>query len=370
MNRRAFITGIGALAVGAAGGFAVGRWGEQLLAPAPPPRLRLPAVKIAAERVIRTVVGLRPYRRSGIRIERETMGEKRVVHNYGHGGGGVSLSWGTAELAVEELRKGGALPENIAVIGAGAVGLATARVLQRQGVAVTIYAKDLPPRTTSNVAAAQWNPVLVGGNGDTAAAVTVERAARLAHRAFVDLVGDHYGIHWRTNYVMGAGVREDPLSDLFPDKRAFAAETHPFPVAEVGQYVTMMIETPVYLAAVLRDFLLAGGRLVPREFKAMSEVLALPESAIMNCTGLGARTLCGDADLFPVKGQLTVLLPQPEIDYVVLQGGLYMMPRRDGILLGGTYEWNEWSLDSNREAEAAILAGHAAFFGGMNTGAG
>lgn len=365
MKRRTFITGIGALAAGAAGGFAFGRWGGLLEAPFVPRRLRLPAVSVAAERVIRTVVGLRPYRRSGIRIEREAMGDKAVVHNYGHGGAGVSLSWGTAELAVEELRKGGARPENVAVIGAGAVGLATARVLQRQGANVTIYAKDLPPRTTSNVAAAQWNPVLVGGDNGM-----VERAARIAHRAFLDLVGEHYGIHWRTNYVMGAGVREDPLSDLFPDKRALAAETHPFPAEDVGQYVTMMIETPVYLAAVLRDFLLAGGRLVPREFKAMSEVLALPEPAIVNCTGLGARALCGDADLVPVKGQLTVLLPQPEIDYVVLQGGLYMMPRRDGILLGGTYEWNEWSLEPNREAEAAILAGHTAFFGGMKTGAG
>lgn len=355
------ITGLGALAVGAAGGFAAGRWGGLVeTTPPPPPRLKLPLVNVSRERVIRTVVGLRPYRKTGFRVERQTFVDKAVVHNYGHGGGGVSLSWGSAQLALEELAKDGGIPEKVAVIGAGAVGLATARLLQRAGAAVTIYAKDQPPHTTSNVAAAQWNPFLVSAKGDR-----FERAARISHRAFQDLVSDHYGVRWRTNYAIGGSVRGDALRDLFPEVRALEAGTHPFPLPEVGQFVTMMIETPIYLAAVMRDVHLAGGRIVAREFKDMTEVLALPERAIVNCTGLGARALVGDVDLVPVKGQLTVLLPQPEIEYVTLYGSLYMMPRRDGILLGGTYEGDEWSLEPNLEAEAQILEGHAAFFAAM-----
>jgi glycine/D-amino acid oxidase-like deaminating enzyme len=322
----------------------------------------LPLVDVSRERVIRTVVGLRPYRKSGFRVERQAFADKAVVHNYGHGGGGVSLSWGSAHLALEEVAKGGGIPANVAVVGAGAVGLATARLLQGAGAAVTIYARDLPPNTTSNVAAAQWNPFMVSAAGDR-----FERAARLAHRAFQDLVSDHYGVRWRTNYVIGGGVRGDALRDLFPEARALEAGTHPFPHPEASQFTTMMIETPVYLAAVLRDFHLAGGRVVVRELTDMAQVLALPETAIVNCTGLGARALVGDQDLVPIKGQLTVLLPQPEIDYVTLYGSLYMMPRRDGILLGGTYEWDEWSLEPNREVEAQIVADHAAFFDAMRT---
>jgi len=366
MDRRAVLKAVGLFAAGAAAGFGVGRWSGLFDAPPPPPpRLRLHAVNVSPERVIRTVVGLRPYRRSGFRVEREAFGEKTIIHNYGHGGGGVSLSWGSANLAVEELAKGGALPASVAVLGAGAVGLATARLLQRRGAAVTIYAKDLPPNTTSNIAAAQWNPFLVSAHGDH-----FERAARFSHRAFQDLVSEHYGVHWRTNYVIGGGVRDDALRDLFPEIRSHEAGTHPFPVPEASSFVTMMIETPVYLAAIMRDVLLAGGRVVVRDFAEIGQVLALPEPAIVNCTGLGARALFGDADLEPVKGQLTVLLPQPEIDYVTLYGSLYMMPRRDGILLGGTYEGGEWSLEPNRAAEAQVLDGHAKFFGAMRDAAG
>jgi glycine/D-amino acid oxidase-like deaminating enzyme len=45
-----------------------------------------------------------------------------------------------------------------AVLGCGGVGGATARLLQRRGWRVRIYARDLPPETTSNIAGAQWLP--------------------------------------------------------------------------------------------------------------------------------------------------------------------------------------------------------------------
>ena len=55
--------------------------------------LDMPWPTVMAERV-----GLRPYRRSGVRLEREPLRDGRaVVHNYGHGGSGFTLSWGCAE---------------------------------------------------------------------------------------------------------------------------------------------------------------------------------------------------------------------------------------------------------------------------------
>jgi glycine/D-amino acid oxidase-like deaminating enzyme len=115
---------------------------------------RLPPVQVSPDRVIRTVVGLRPFRSSGFVVKLERLGPKIVIHNYGHGGAGITLSWGTAALAAEKALKSGR--KRCAVLGCGAVGLATARLLQRNGFKVTIYAKELPPNTTSHIAGGLW----------------------------------------------------------------------------------------------------------------------------------------------------------------------------------------------------------------------
>ena len=339
------------------------------------PRRRFVPVDVSADRIIRTVVGLRPFRPSGFVVRAEKIDEKLVVHNYGHGGGGMTLSWGTAHLAVEQALQAG--PADVAVIGCGGVGLATARLLQRRGAAVTIYAKDLPPNTTSNIAGAQWSPYLVYEDDRRTPefASQFERAARLAHREYQHLVGDYYGVRWIENYV----IQREPfvraatdtglgIDDLFPDARDVPADGHPFGRSvHVRRFTTMLIEPPVYLNAVLRDFLLAGGRLVVRELPDLRAVAALPHPIVVNCTGLGARTLFGDEELTPVKGQLTILLPQPEVDYITLSEDRYMFPRRDGILLGGTHERGVWTLEPNEEAKARILEGHAKFFAGMRS---
>ena len=85
----------------------------------------------------------------------------------------------------------------------------------------------------------------------------------------------------------------------------------------------------------------------------------------MNCTGLGAKPLFGDEELHPVKGQLTVLLPQPKVNYGVVGGGLYMLPRRDGIILGVTREANDWTLEPSDTEMERVMNGHAEFFDAM-----
>jgi D-amino-acid oxidase len=60
------------------------------------------ALNIEAPRVLRERVGLRPFRKSGVRLERERLRDGRtVIHNYGHGGSGFTLSWGCGENVFE-----------------------------------------------------------------------------------------------------------------------------------------------------------------------------------------------------------------------------------------------------------------------------
>ena len=120
----------------------------------------------------------------------------------------------------------------------------------------------------------------------------------------------------------------------------------------------MLIEPAIYLNARLRD-VHVGGR-----------TRAGPERVVVNCTGLGAADLFGDDQddqLVPGKGQLTVLFPQPEVDYIPIYRGVYMFPRSEGILLGGTFERGEASLDVDAEAERWIVEGHLRLLAGTGT---
>ena len=341
--------------------------------PSPLPLLKLPKVNVQLDREIRTVVGLRPFRPSGFVVAAQKFDDKLVVHNYGHGGGGVTLSWGTGELACREVD---ATDERrVAVLGCGAVGLATARLLQERGRVVTIYAKDLPPNTTSNIAGAQWFPVNVFERQHAAPGFLARfvEASHLANRRFQLMVGTRYGIRWLPNYEMDsepfANGRlrspDSPIRDLVPEDRVLEPDENPFPFRYVRQFQTMMIEPNTYLPAMLQDFEIAGGRIEVREIRNLPELQTLRERVIVNCTGLGAKALFKDDELTPVKGQLTFLLPQPEIQYCTLPPDLYMFPRSDGIALGGTHEAGIWSLEPNLQEKQRIIAGHARIFRDM-----
>jgi glycine/D-amino acid oxidase-like deaminating enzyme len=78
--------------------------------PVPGIKCNLTPVLVSPDREIRTVVGLRPYRPSGFVVRAEKLGEKLVIHNYGHGGAGITLSWGTSQLAAALLPGGPVSP--------------------------------------------------------------------------------------------------------------------------------------------------------------------------------------------------------------------------------------------------------------------
>ena len=118
VDRRTFAAGSAALLSGCA---TVGTRGVAGCTPLAP-------VLVDQSRVIRTMAGLRPYRRPGFVVRRDQLGDKSLVHNYGHGGGGITLSWGSSKLATELGLQGHSGP--VAVLGSGVMGLSTARLVQ------------------------------------------------------------------------------------------------------------------------------------------------------------------------------------------------------------------------------------------------
>lgn len=352
--------------------------------PRPRPANDLVPVNASWARVIHTTVGLRPFREGGFRVEPEKLGDKTVIHNYGHGGGGMSLSWGTAYLAADMALAH--TSRRAAVLGSGAVGIAAARQLQRRGFDVTIYTKALPPHTTSNMSLAGWTP--------TSRVITVSRrtpqwdeqfrfAAEQAYRELQLMNERDYGVSWIDRYHPRDEIPPERVNSerrLLPahldtEREILGPGEHPFPLKYATRERRMRIEPSVFLDAHLRDFMSFGGRTVIREFNAPRDLMSLGEQLIVNSTGLGSKDLFDDQEMSPYKGQLTLLAPQSDVNYGTGGGlrttsgergvGLHMTPRRDGIALGGTAEKGEWSMEPNEQARQGIVDGHIELYNAM-----
>ena len=353
LRRRAVLAGIGASLTGCAGATT-----SPSLAPVPsrPGFLtpRLAPLITDPGRISRITVCTRPFRAAGPRVEAEAFGDKRLVHNYGHGGSGWSLSWGSGALARDLALEGGVRP--VAVIGCGALGLTAALQILRSGAPTTIYAAERTPYTRSARATGIWSPESRIAATDAMPAdfparwEAMARRSWAAHHTFVGLDGDPVKFVDQFNLRAAEGRRarvgpppspgriafehfDGRLDDLVTDGRSLAPNEHPFPVESAWVLPQMTFNVAEYAWQLTEAFLMEGGRIVTRTFHHPSELAALAEPVIVNCTGYGARALFGDESIVPVRGQIGWLAPQPEVTYGLYYNGVSMVPRSDGMVI-------------------------------------
>jgi len=355
------------------------------------PARHLAPVLASWDRVLRTTVGLRPHRKSGFVLRADTLGDKLLVHNYGHAGAGMSIAWGCGVVASEFALQTEA--RRAAVIGCGSPGLSAARQLQRRGFDVTIYAMTVPPDTTSNMSLAGFTPTtaLIDKEHRTPAwDAQFLRVAEISYRELQLMVGRQYGVHWMDAYNAtddptpgagggGRGGRGNYATDaeLLPDslrpnrtRELLGPGEHPFATKYATRTLALAIEPSIYLDALVRDFLSFGGRIVIRKFDTPRDLALLSEPIVVNCTGLGSFTLFDDKELVPVKGQLTALVPQPEVDYRasrMMANGVNatMNSRRDGIIVGNLQDPGNWSLEPDEEVRQRNVNAAIEFFSSM-----
>lgn len=278
------------------------------------------------------------------------IGGKRVVHNYGHGGSGWSLSWGSAEIATANAMQGGT--RDVAVIGCGAIGLTTALTLQRAGARVTIYAKERLPETRSARATGTWSPasrVADAARMSSDFPALWERMARASwakHLSYVGMAGEP--VLWSDLYILQDAVRPafvpqpdavdfahfpGRLRDVVPGPRTLGRNEHPFPVAGARVASTMTFNVAELSHRLMGDFLLEGGRIEPMIFDTPADLSRLRQPVVVNCTGYGARALWKDETITPVRGQIAWLPAQPEARYSIFYRNVSLLPRQDGMVL-------------------------------------
>ena len=315
---------------------------------------RLPPVRASMDRIIKITVCTRPFRAQGPRLEVERIGHKTVVHNYGHGGSGWSLSWGSSSIAASQALSSGI--RDCAVIGCGALGLTSAITLQRAGARVTIYARELPPELRSMWATGVWSPdsrICLADQATPAFKSLWAQMARVSYRAYSNYLGlPGAPVDWYDNYELTempydrfadeqaaantmafAELQREMTPEIGPRATDLAPGSHSFPVPYVRRATNMMFNLIAYQRLLLADFRAAGGVVEQREFRVPRDLTRLPQPCIINCTGYGARALFGDESVVPVRGQLTRLIPQPEVNYGLTFRNVFVVPRRDGIVL-------------------------------------
>lgn len=286
------------------------------------------------------VACVRPYRNGSYRLESETISGKLIVHNYGHGGAGITLSWGCAskvrDLVQEYLVT--SHDTDAAVIGAGVIGLTAATMLLDLGLTVTVYADRMPEETTSFKAGGQWAPSDVRYTGKEQ---EFGQILRTAYTTFKRSIGRGFGVYERPNYAVKRATPLDAVLRLAPGlipEPQFLSRLPFQGRAKSGyEYQTLLIEPPIFVRKLEADLKAHGVDFVCRKFSSDSDVLGLAENIIINCTGVGALVLWGDPMMAPIRGHLARLPPQHGLQYLLSQSG-YMFPRSDHVVIGGTYE--------------------------------
>ncbi len=363
ISRREWLAGSSVLLAARLAGPLLSRPAKADGAEASLPALATAVPDFSPRHITARMVSLRPYRPEGFRVELETIADRSIVHNIGHGGAGITLSWGTAQMAVDRLL---ALrqPGPVAVLGCGAVGLATAWLLHEAGRAVTVYASEVHPRVTSSVAGASFFPSLVVAAASRAPEFEERLAAavRTSHRRFLGMLGRGMGVVRRPHVVLAAqrplaGWVSRLLPEIFPPPLEIRDPSLPFAAQWVGVEERLFIETQRYLPALMGAVRKAGMAIQRRTFRDAAALGRLRERLIVNCTGIGSVGLFGHADLIPVQGQLTRLQADSRLNYTLSAPGLYLHPRRDGLLLGGTQDVGVLTPRFDQAAEERILAG-------------
>jgi len=356
--------------------------------------MSLAPLRASVDRLFDLTVCLRPFRAAGPRLTVERLGDVLVAHNYGHGGSGWSLSWGSSAIAVQNAMS--ASPSAVAVVGCGALGLTSALLAQRAGAKVTIYARELLPQTRSARATGSWTPdsriALQSAAGPGFAAMW-EQMARTSFKTYRNYLGlPGAPVEWLDRYVLSDVSRDDPTYRRQPSDPLGFAEYHdrisditskpelmpqgstPFDAPFVYRSSSMMFNIADYGHTLLTDFLTAGGKIIQTEFHEPSDLTRLAEKVVINCPGYGARALWRDESIVPVRGQIGWLIPQPEVRYGLFYQDVSILPRRDGIVVqaveGGDMKGygNDNETPDREESERAVrtIANVYARFGGRS----
>lgn len=241
----------------------------------------------------------------------------------------------------------------VAVVGAGVIGLTCAVRLAEAGHRVAVSTAAPPEQTTSAVAAAIWYPYRAWP------AEAVTRWAARSREVFTELATTAgTGVLLRAGRELRRAPAPDPWwAAAVPDLRRLTVEELPAGFVDGFTFTAPVVDMSRYLKWLRRRAETLGVTVAVRRLSTVDEVSG---DAVVNCTGLGARALVGDATLQPIRGQV-VRLGNPGLTEWLLDeedpaGMTYVVPRIDDVVCGGTADEDAEADVIDPAVEAGILS--------------
>lgn len=308
---------------------------------------------ISQEKMIGTNVGIRPFRKTGVRIEGEWIGDKFIIHNYGYGSSGLTLAFGGVLEVLNILDKSNISSKKVAVLGAGVVGLTTSYDLLKQGYDVHIYANAWSPHLTSNVAAGIWSPLLFPKDLPDDKKQLHLRMQKNAEARFLNSVKDSpefAGIGIRPSYSFSKNASQE--SDRTKHREEIIAHFDNGVIKRGRRMDELWIDGQLFMDDLFLQVKRNGAVLKQRHFESLQDILSLEEPILINSTSMGSIELFNDQEFLPVRGQLVYFQPQKDLDYLYFHSidnlpndsNLFFVsiyPCSDRIILGGVYEYHQ-----------------------------
>ncbi len=250
------------------------------------------------------------------------------------------------------------MSEQIVVIGAGIIGLTSSLRLRQAGFEVSVIAKALPAQTTSAVAGAFWYPYKVAPPARTHA-----WAERTYQEYLHQIEHGTPGVHLVTVHEFFRRELATPAwAGLVQDFRPLAPAELPQGFDFGIGFSAPLIDTTEYLPHLHSELERAGVEIAVRALDQI-EPLFDEYRTVVNCSGIGAKTLAGDDAVYPIRGQVKRVAPAVWADaqterkilfYQEADAAAYVIPRSSDCVLGGTSEENDWETAPRAAAATRI----------------